>query len=129
MLTKDSIFAADDIKSEVVSVPEWGGSLTVRGLTGSQRDAFEQSLIDAKKKGASVDMRNMRAKLVVRSVVDESGALLFSDSDAEALGNKSAAPLDRLFSAAQKLSGMTDADLEEMEKNLLSIPAEGSPSA
>ena len=44
LLTKEQMLAADDIKSERVEVPEWGGDVMVRGLTGTQRDAWEASM-------------------------------------------------------------------------------------
>jgi hypothetical protein len=31
-LTKDEILAAPDLKPELVDVPEWGGSVWLRGL-------------------------------------------------------------------------------------------------
>ena len=35
----------------------------------------------------------------------------------DALGAKSAAPLDRCFEVAQRLSGISEADVEELTKN------------
>ena len=34
MLTRDAILNAADLKTEAVPVPEWGGDVLVRGLTG-----------------------------------------------------------------------------------------------
>ena len=63
-LTKDQIVAAVDIKTEVVEVPEWGGAVAVRELTGLERDAFEQSMVRVDADGKrQADMSNMRAKL------------------------------------------------------------------
>jgi hypothetical protein len=45
------------------------------------------------------------------------------------LTKKSAAPMDRLFSVAQRLSGMSNEDVEELEKNLKSDPTDISPTA
>ena len=44
LLSKDQILSADDIQSQRVPVPEWGGEVMVRGLTGSQRDQWEAGL-------------------------------------------------------------------------------------
>lgn len=129
MLSKEAIFACNDIKVEIVPVPEWSGEVKVRGLSARERDDYEGSLIDARKKGATVNLANMRAKLVALSVVDDAGQRLFSDADIAKLGEKSAASLDRIYGVAQRLSGMSDADQEELAKNLESIPAEGSTSA
>jgi len=113
MLDKKSIMDAKDLSSQVVDIPEWGGQVTVRTLTGVERDNFEQSLL----KGKKVDMNNMRAKLCALCIVDEKGKRLFGDMDSVALGLKSAKALDRVFSAAQELNGMGVDDIEEIVKN------------
>ena len=38
VLTADALLAADDLKTEVVDVPEWGGSVRVRGLKKGEWD-------------------------------------------------------------------------------------------
>ena len=45
ILSKDAILAADDLPRETVHVPEWGGDVYVRTMSGTDRDAFETSLI------------------------------------------------------------------------------------
>jgi len=46
LLTRDAILEAQDLQHEEVYIPEWGGSVRVRTLTGAERDAFEQSIVD-----------------------------------------------------------------------------------
>ena len=120
-LTKDEILAVDDVQSEDVEVPEWGGVLTVRGLTGYERDKFETSLQHPKT--GKVDTSNVRAKLLVLCVVDESGQKVFKPTDFAALGNRSAKVLERLVNVAKRLSGMDEEALKEIEGN-----SEGSQS-
>jgi hypothetical protein len=119
LLSKDAILKADDLPRQVVEVPEWGGSVMVRGLTGSERDKFEASVLVKKGKDYDVKLADLRARLVVLSVIDEAGNRLFDDNDVAELGQKSASALNRVFEAAQRLSGLTDQDIEELEKNLL----------
>jgi hypothetical protein len=119
LLSKDAILKADDLPRQVVEVPEWGGSVMVRGLTGSERDKFEASVLVKKGKDYDVKLTDLRARLVVLSVIDEAGNRLFDDNDVAELGKKSASALNRVFEAAQRLSGLTDQDIEELEKNLL----------
>jgi len=116
-LTRDEILKADDIEIEEVEVPEWGGSVYVRGLTAEQRDQYEQSLIVRKGKKSDINLVNARARLVALTVVDENGDSLFTLADAEALGQKSAAALQRVFEVAQRLSGLTEEDVEELVGN------------
>ena len=117
ILTRDQILQANDIITETVSVPEWGGEVLVRGLSGSQRDAFEDATLEQKGKSRRVNLANVRARLCAISIVDETGKRMFTDEDVRALGRKSAAALDRVFSAAQRLSGLSDEDVEELAKN------------
>lgn len=115
MLTRAQILAANDRRTEVVAVPEWGGDVTVAEMTGAQRDAWEQSLVA--KAGGGVDISNVRARLVARCIVDAEGQRLFSDEDAEALGAKSGAALDRVAKVCQRLNGLSDGDVEAARKN------------
>jgi hypothetical protein len=128
LLSKDAILKADDLPRQVVEVPEWGGSVMVRGLTGSERDKFEASVLVKKGKDYDVKLADLRARLVVLSVIDEAGTRLFDDNDVAELGKKSASALNRVFEAAQRLSGLTDQDIEELEKNLLPALNGDSPS-
>jgi hypothetical protein len=113
-LTREKILNFSDIKTTVVSVPEWGGDVMVRGMTGFQRDQYEGALYNDGNRNFS----NVRAKLVALSIVDpETKAPMFTAGDIEVLGNKSAAALDRVFSVAQKLSGLTRDDVDDLSKN------------
>lgn len=117
ILTREQILQAQDLHTEEVAVPEWGGSVLVRGMTGTERDAFEASILEMNGKGSRMDMRNLRAKLAALCMVDEQGERVFTEKDAGELGKKSATALSRVFEAAQRLSGLTAADVEELQKN------------
>lgn len=117
ILTRDAILQAQDLSSEQVPVPEWGGEVLVRGLTGTERDAFEQSIAEQKGKSVKMNLQNVRAKLVALTVVDGEGHRIFDDKDAGVLGKKSAVALNRVFEVAQKLSGLSPEDVDELAKN------------
>jgi hypothetical protein len=111
LLSKEAILAADDLPREIVSVPEWGGQVYVRTMTGTDRDAFEASLINREsgESGQSSKdqrMHNVRARLVSLTLCSELGERLFQDGDIDALGRKSARALDRVFAVAQRLNGI-----------------------
>ena len=116
-LARDEILQAHDIKTMVVEVPEWGGRVLVRGLTGTERDEFEESVIETRGKSTHVKLRNARAKLVSLSIVDSDGERIFTEGDIDALGKKSAAALDRVYQVAARLSGISNDDLDELAKN------------
>lgn len=114
ILNRDAILGADDMKTVDVEVPEWGGSVRLRTLTGGERDKFESDMVDQRGKNNKLNLVNLRARLVALCAVDEGGKRMFGDNEVSRLGAKSASVLDKLFVAAQKLNGMTEADVEEL---------------
>ncbi|MCL6471077.1 MAG: hypothetical protein I4O48_22550 [Ralstonia sp.] len=117
-LTKDQIISAADLPNKTVSVPEWGGDVIVRTMTGAARDAYEASMVVLKDGQRVADLTNMRAKLVAATLVDDAGQLLFAGAEeVEALAKKSASVLERLFRVAQDLNGMGAASVEDAQKN------------
>lgn len=130
-LSRADIESANDIRTEIVAVPEWGGDVAVRQLTGAERDAFEASLVRTTPDGKrEPDLSSMTAKLVAACLVDGvTGDRLFSDADVERLANKSATALRRVFEAAQKLNGMGAGAVEQAEKNSAAAPSGSSTSA
>lgn len=117
-LTRDQILQANDRPTKIVPVPEWGGDVIVRGLTGAQRDKFEQDSVERKGDKIETNLVNMRARLVALCVVDENNQRLFQDGDVKELGRKSAAALERVFDAARELSGLKTQDVTELAENL-----------
>ena len=129
LLSKTAILAAQDLQTEDVEVPEWGGAVRVRSFTGRERDAFEASMVRGEGRDRKVDLTNMRARLVGLTVIDETGQRLFTDEEVDLLGAKSGAALDRVFAVAQKLNGLSGADVEELSKNSSGVPSAVSTSA
>lgn len=117
LLTRDEILQAPDLPVEEVEVPEWGGVVRVRALSGAERDALEASIVEQQGSNVRINLHNMRARLVAMSVVDENGKRIFSDEDIEALGRKNAQALDRIATVAMRLSGLRPQDLQEAVKN------------
>lgn len=115
---RDQILSADDIQKERVSVPQWGFDVWVKALTGTERDAWENSIITQQGKNTNVSLINLRAKLLVMCIVDEDGKRIFADNEAETLGKKSASALNLLFETAQRLNALTEADEAELGKGL-----------
>ena len=91
-LTKDAILVADDLPREAVEIKEWGGTVYVRSMSAAERDEWEASWLadDGKPKTARERLKNLRARLAVLVLVDDSGNRLFADEDADALGKKAA---------------------------------------
>lgn len=114
VLTKDQILAADDLKTEVVSVPDWGGEVIVSTMTGIDRDKLEEA---AQGDDGKIGTDNFRAKLLAFTLVDEQGNRLFTENEIEALGRKSASALNKVFNVAMRLNALRKVDEDEMVKN------------
>lgn len=127
-LTKDAILSAIDIGYDEVDVPEWGGTVRIRGLSGDERDRYEQSIVTFKGSQPQPKFAGARARLVAWSIVDEKGDRLFNDREVDALGRKSAQALERVYNAARRLSGLTEEDIEELVGNSDSVPSGSSTS-
>ena len=128
LLTRDMILKAGNLRTEEVAVPEWGGAVLVRELRGRERDEFEASAYVMRGGKMVPDVANLRAKLVARVIVGDDGEPVFTQQDVAALGELSAAALDRVFEVASRLSSLNPADVEEAGKASGSTPPEGSTS-
>ena len=129
LLSRDAILAADDLPKELVALPEWGGEVYVRALTGAERDRFEAAMIEQKGKHQTVNMEMIRARLASMTICDEQGKRLFTDGDVRGLAGKSAAALNRVFEVARRLSGLAAEDVAELAEGLEKDPFDASPTA
>jgi hypothetical protein len=118
-LSAEQILGADDLGYEDVPVPEWGGTVRVRELPGTERDKFESAFVG--KDGASVraeGLEGFRARLAAAAMVDAEGNKLFrSVAEVKRLGDKSARALQRVCDAATRLSKMSEEDVKELTGN------------
>jgi hypothetical protein len=111
-----AILGLDDIHEQWVDVPEWNVRARVVALTGAERDDLELAMVERRGKSREINLRNLRARIVAASVrkPDDRDRTVFSASQVDALGRKSAAALQRLFAVARELSGLSDDDVEEL---------------
>src|SRR5258708_5682280 len=87
LLSRDQILNADDRKTVEVEVPEWGGSVLLRSMTGRERDAFEASLQETRGNKTKQNVVNFRARLVALCIVNQQGELVFNSADIKMLGD------------------------------------------
>ena len=113
-LTKDAILGRAAQGPEAVDVPEWGGSVAVRMLTGTERDALFAAL--QRGEDGSTDMHDFRARLVSAAVVGEDGPM-FTHAEVAALDDTQPTAVLRLFTAAQRINKLRPGDLEDVAKN------------
>lgn len=120
-LSASQILAANDVKVEAVEVPEWGGTVYVKTLRGTDRDLFEESLSKEKDKP-------FRCRFLVMTLSDEKGNLLFKPDQIAALGEKSSLVLNRVFDKAWEVNYFSPDKVEELGKDSPSGQSDGSTS-
>lgn len=122
-LSKTAILAAKDVRlSDAIPVPEWGGDVFVKTLSGLERDAFEESYSEQK-------MKSFRVRFLVLTLCDDSGERLFADGDVESLGKKSSVVINRLFEKAWGHNAFTTEAVESLGKDSPTDQSVGSISA
>ena len=108
-----------DRPREDVPLPEFGegACVTVWGMTAGERTRFERQFTN--KSGATIDgrLQEFRERLVVACCRDDDGQPIFSADDIPQLSGKRADVLERIVNVAQRLSGMSKADIEETVGN------------
>lgn len=106
-LTVEQIIAADDLGQEEISVPEWGGSVVIRGLGyGEWVDIRDASMV-----GGQQDEKIFSRLLFAAALVEP----VITPEQADLLTAKSAASVNRLVEAIVKMShinaeAITDAE-------------------
>jgi hypothetical protein len=128
LVDKAALLAATNLPRETVYCKVLGGDVIIQGMSGVQRDEWEGSLIKQRKNQRRLDTRNSRASLLARCIVTEDGSRMFSDEEAELLGKVRVDILQPLFDVAQRLSGVSDEDLDELGKFSGATAGSGSPS-
>ncbi len=110
VLDRSAFLSRDDLPREEVVLFESGESVFVRMITGSERDRLEAL-------NTRIPNQDARARLVVFTVCDAEGALLFTEDDIPAVGAKSGATLDRIFAAAIRINRVGQGAIEDATKN------------
>lgn len=115
LLGKNEILNIDDSQWEEIPVPEWGGEVRIRGLSGDEVDKYEASLMRLRKGKPDLAIQSATARLVAWCLVDENMSRLFVNEDeVKELGKKSGKALQRCFDKAAELSGLRPGDVEAM---------------
>lgn len=122
LLDRKKLLEKEPLKIEKVEFGD-GDFVYVRQMTGRERDRFERSMLrEVEDKEGNVTykraLEDFRAKLAVNTICDEKGQNLLEPGDYERLSqNMSAAKLEYIVDAAQKLNKISEKDKEAMVKN------------
>ena len=99
-LTKDQILAACDLKTQSVSIPDAGGEILVRAMSGYDRDQYLELVRDRSNEGTSY----FNAALIVTTAVDDQGNKLFTEGDIPALRQLSSTTLNAIANVAVEMN-------------------------
>ena len=122
-LTREQFLSADDTETEVVTIDGFG-SVRIRSITGDQRDRWAEYL--GRFNDGTPKPFGWKALLVTMGCIDDTGALLFKESEAALIGRKHPRTVNILFDAIQRLSAMTEEAREEIEKKSAPMATNGS---
>ncbi len=112
-LKKADILNCNDRKTITLDVPEWGGELTLRVMSGIDREAWENQSVNLADN--TPKLGDIRCKMLACCIVDvDTGKLMFEAKDIKALGEKSSIPLARLHMECLKLNKLRREEVEEM---------------
>lgn len=113
LLNKAAILGAEDLKHEDVEVPAWGGTVRVRVMTGAERDEFRVAI----QSEGGVPVGKFSVALLAATLIDETGARLFTMEEVDQLAEKSAASIDKPAAVSMRLNGLGGSAIEDAVKN------------
>ena len=115
MNIRQKIKDAQDIKNEVVDIPEWDVKVEIQTMTAKQRAELLTASVG---EDGKFIQKNFQAGLIIACCYDpETKEKIFSPNDAEWLMEKSAGPIENLASKISRISGLSKLAMEETEKN------------
>ena len=98
VLSAEDILAAQDQTTKTVNVPEWGGDVIVKTMTGEEA----ATLADVKGTAAGI------TTIVSICCVNEKGERIFTPEDVVRLAKKSFRALQRVQEVALEINGLKD---------------------
>ena len=117
-MTALELLAVTTLPRERLDLPELGNGhhVWIQGMSGKDRDAFEASLSKGPR-GQRRNIENFRARLAGLCLINEDGTRMYTSAQIEHLGNVRSDILTKIVAVAQRLSGISEADAEELGKS------------
>lgn len=114
-LSRDEFLGQREVRYMDVPIGDNGQTVRIKSLTELERSSFEVTCGAGTNKKRS--LRDSRALLLCRCIVDEDGNLMMGDDDVERLHEMDARITGRVFDAAVKHIGISNEDVESLAKN------------
>ncbi len=108
-LSKAEFLERGKPRMEAVECPRLGGTVYVREMSNRERTDLELEI------NASDGRSRMRSAMLVRTLCDESGTLLFAPSDEAEFAQIGAGVVEPLFTVALRLNGFSSEDRNALE--------------
>lgn len=124
------------VNRRVIPAPQFGvEEVEVRELTAAGQDEWDEEYFSKEVKDEEgktqflPENRNLRARFLVRVLFDpETGERIFSNEDAEMLGQLPGQALSEPFRVARELNGLSVPAVEDEGKNSDGAPPDSSPT-
>jgi hypothetical protein len=100
MLSKEEILSITDKATKEIEIPEWNGSVYVKGMTFEDQDYISSLGED----------NNQNQKLLIKFVCDADGNPLFTEEDIPALKKKSVQAFKRIIKEVTSFNSMDEAE-------------------
>ena len=123
-LTRDEFLSLPNDKVAQVPLSE-NHVIYVREMSGLDRERFELACY---RRSESDELYSGRALLTIFCACDESGNLLFTEDDLDAISRKPAALLDAIYQAAIELNALGRDRMLALVKNSETATDGGSPT-
>ncbi len=115
-ITRDALLGVAKRRYATVEV-DGLGKVRIRSLTELERSRIEASLRDKKGNLSGNRMIDLKCRMIVETLVDGDGNLLFTNADIERIRQQDSKVTNTLTDAIQAHVGFTDEDMEDLEKN------------
>ena len=113
------------LASEDVEIEDWGGFVTVREMSGAERDEFDEFVLKSREEGK---VSGVRAVIVSICCVDGNGKRMFTNLDIPDLQKQSARIITQISDVGMRLSGLSADEVEDRSGNSESGPESDSSS-
>jgi len=134
MSARDRILNSQDLERAELDIPEWGGQVFYRELTGIERDELTDLYIEAQVTDPATGTvkqllpKHYKAKICIMGVIDEDGSNVFTKEHLERVAAKSARCIDTVSSAITKISGMAGVTIEGAQEDFIDDRSEDGGS-
>jgi len=104
------------------------GTVRLQSVSERERSQFEQDTLDKNGRVTKRGMMSVKPRLIIMCAVDQNGDKIFTSADIEGLLELDSITSNLIADACQKLCGITETDLEDLEKNSETHPEDDSPT-